>query len=1309
MEKTRLVSLFVGLFLVCSAIFPAPARAGAGAAVGLTPSTLSFGSVTLNTTSAATTVVVTNNSGQGITIQQLSSTLPEFSVLAPALPISLGPHGSRSLQVVFRPDAALAYNGNIVVSAIRGWGGTTTAYLHVSGTGTSPAPPPTQSYLLSSSVSSLNFGNTLVGSSALQAVTLTNTGTGSVNISQVAATGAGFQFTGFSGAVTLAAGQSLALSVSFAPATTGAVAGSISVMSSATNSPGTISLSGTGIQPQVSVIPSSVSFGSVTVGVTNTQTLTIRNPGTAILSMTQASLAGAGFTSSGLALPLSIPPGGSSAFNVGFAPASVGAISGSITFISNTPNSPLMVPLSGTGTSTILQLSASPASLSFGSLTMGTSATQSVTISNTGNSSVSISQISASGAGFSTSGIALPLSLAAGQSTSFSVTFVPTSTGNLPGSVTVVSNATNSSLAVAVSGIGAAVAPTITTQPTSQTVTLGQTATFAVAANGTAPLTYQWQKNGSSITGATAASYTAPATTSADNGSAFDVVVSNSAGTVTSGTAALAVNAAAVAPAITTQPTSQTVTPGQTATFTVVASGTAPLSYQWQKNGSNISGATAASYTTPATTTADNGSAFDVVVSNSAGTVTSNGATLTVSPGSQKTYSTTFPLTENPISEGGNWINGGTTGLDWSNVQTTGGVKAWGTQVPSGLGHNDSIAVLTGAWGTNQTVQGTSAIQVSATNEIAVFLHGTITAHSAQLYKFNCSLGYQEIVKWLGPLGSISVLVHNGSVSCPSGSVLQATAVTNADGSVTLAAYINGTQVNQVTDSSSPYTAGSPGIGFWIGGGGNNNDAGISSFSAQDNTIGSAAVAPAITTQPTSQTVTTGQTATFTALANGTAPLSYQWQKNGSNISGATAASYTTPATTAADNGSIFDFLVSNSQGSVTSSAATLTVNTAAVAPTITRQPTSQTVTAAQTATFTVVANGTAPLTYQWQKNGSSISGATAASYTTPATTSTDNGSAFAVVVTNSAGTVTSSTATLAVNAAAVAPAITTQPTSQTVTAGQTATFTVAANGTAPLSYQWQKNGSSISGATAASYTTPATTTADNGSALAVVVSNSAGTVTSNGATLTVSPGTQKTYSTTFPLAENPISEGGNWINGGTTGLDWSNVQTTANTKAWGTMVPVGAGFNDSVAVLAGTWSTNQTAQGVSAIQPSATNEIEVSLHGTITAHSAQLYEFNCSLGYQEIVKWLGPLGSFTVLAHNGSVSCPSGSVFKATAVTNANGSVTLTAYINGTQVNQVTDSSSPYTAGSPGIGFWIGGGANNNDAGMSSFSAQGN
>jgi hypothetical protein len=449
MAQTRLVCLYVGILLIGSVLFSAPASAG----VGVTPSAINFGSVTVSTSSTVATITITNTSRQSASIQQVSSTLAQFAILAPAMPLSLAPRSSASFQIVFTPNAATTFSGNIVITPGHKGGGPVS--IPVSGSGSPSNSSPIQTFLLSQSASSLNFGSLLVGSSASQSFALTNTGTGSVNVSQVAATGSGFTVTGFPGAVTLAAGQSLPLAANFAPASAGAAVGSISVVSNATNSPLTIALSGTGVQPQISVIPSSVSFGNVTVGVANSQTLTIKNPGTATLSITQASLSGTGFTSTGLALPLSVPAGGSSTFNVGFAPTSAGGVSGSITLISNTPNSPLVVPFSGTGIAATLQLSASPASLSFGSLTTGTNATQSFTVTNTGNSSVSISQVSASGTGFSTNSIALPLSLAVGQSTSFSVTFAPASVGSLPGSVTVVSNATNSPLVITLSGTGA--------------------------------------------------------------------------------------------------------------------------------------------------------------------------------------------------------------------------------------------------------------------------------------------------------------------------------------------------------------------------------------------------------------------------------------------------------------------------------------------------------------------------------------------------------------------------------------------------------------------------------------------------------------------------------------------------------------------------------------------------------------------------------------------------------------------------------------------------------------------------------------
>ena len=359
-----------------------------------------------------------------------------------------------------------------------------------------------------------------------------------------------------------------------------------------------------------------------------------------------------------------------------------------------------------------------------------------------------------------------------------------------------------------------------------------------------------------------------------------------------------------LAPTITTQPAAQSVTEGQTATFSVTAAGTAPLTYQWQKNSTDISGATSATYTTPATAIGDNGAQYSVVVFNGAGTVTSDKATLTV-------------------------------------------------------------------------------------------------------------------------------------------------------------------------------TAASGGPG-----------------------------APTIGTQPANQSVVAGKTATFTVTASGSdggGPLTYQWQKNGTDISGATLSTYTTPVTVIGDSGTAFTVVVVNNAAKVTSNKATLTVTLAAVAPAITTQPTAQTVTEGQTATFSVTATGTAPLTYQWKKDGTAISGATSSTYTTPATSSADNAAVFTVVVTNGTGSVTSSNAALTVTAAApVAPAISTQPTAQSIAAGASATFSVAATGTGTLSYQWKKNGTVIPGATTSSYTTPAMGYAGNGAVYSVVVTDSVGTTTSNTATLTV-------------------------------------------------------------------------------------------------------------------------------------------------------------------------------------------------------------
>jgi hypothetical protein len=211
-------------------------------------------------------------------------------------------------------------------------------------------------------------------------------------------------------------------------------------------------------------------------------------------------------------------------------------------------------------------------------------------------------------------------------------------------------------------------------------------------------------------------------------------------------------------------------------------------------------------------------------------------------PAAHRTYSTTFPLTENPISEGGKWINGQTAGLDWANIRTAAGF-AFGIEIggvrPAPQKYDDSTALLTGAWGPDQMAQAT----VHAVNpqddkiyeEVELRLRSTLSPHKATGYEIciRCSKSakaYTQIVRWNGPLGSFTYLdTANGSrYGVANGDVVKATII----GSV-ITVYINKVQVLQATDST--YKNGSPGMGFYLeGASGVNRDYGFASFTATD-------------------------------------------------------------------------------------------------------------------------------------------------------------------------------------------------------------------------------------------------------------------------------------------------------------------------------------------------------------------------------------------------------------------------------------------------------------------------------------------
>lgn len=617
--------------------------------------------------------------------------------------------------------------------------------------------------------------------------------------------------------------------------------------------------------------------------------------------------------------------------------------------------------------------------------------------------------------------------------------------------------------------------PVIDSQPKPQSVIEGDSACFSISASGTFPLSFQWQKDSIDIAGAIDSGYTIDTAKMADSGCVYRCIVSNIAGSDTSIGACLSVNKKAVAPSITIQPQPQSVSEGQTATFNVSASGTAPLSYQWQKDNTNITGATDTTYTTSVTTMSDSGSVFRCIVSNSAGADTSEEALLEVSQNSVAPTITTQPQLQS-ITEG---------------QTATFSVAATGTAPLSYQWQKDSTNI-TGATSNSYSTPATtlsdsgSLFRCIVTNAV-----GVDTSDNAML-----------LVNTNPVAPTITTQPVEQTVT--EGQTASFTITATGTTPLTFQWQKGNTDISGATNPSytTPATAlvDSGSVFRCIV----SNSAGVDTSDNALLKVSRDIVAPTITTQPVLQSVKEGQMATFSVRAAGTAPITFQWQKDDVDIAGATDSNYTTPATTLSDSGLLFRCIVSNPAGVDTSDKALLQVSVNPIAPTITTQPTQQSVTEGEPATFTVSATGTAPLSYQWQKGGVDVSGATNSSYTTPATALADSGLVFRCIVNNIAGADTSDNALLIVNSMPVKPTITTQPKPNTVLLGETATFSLIATGTSPLSFQWQKDEVDIPGATNPSYPTPAVTKLDDGAVYRCIVSNSIGKDTSDNATLSV-------------------------------------------------------------------------------------------------------------------------------------------------------------------------------------------------------------
>lgn len=262
----------------------------------------------------------------------------------------------------------------------------------------------------------------------------------------------------------------------------------------------------------------------------------------------------------------------------------------------------------------------------------------------------------------------------------------------------------------------------------------------------------------------------------------------------------------------------------------------------------------------------------------------------------------------------------------------------------------------------------------------------------------------------------------------------------------------------------------------------------------------------AISGQPKSATVLDGASASFSVELTGANSPTYQWMKNGTNVSGATSSTLTLAADYKS-NGAKFSVAVKNSDGQALTSAEAI-LNVTPVAVSVQQAPAAS-IAAMQgdKVTLSVLATGTEPIAYQWQRNGSDVAGATQSTLILDNISLLEDGASYTLKLTNPAGSVSTTASVLKVSAKPVAAAIDTQPSDQKVRSGFATSMAVTASGTAPLSYQWFKNGVAITGATSAQYTLGKVTNAEHGAKFSVQVSNAAGpAVQSRDATLNVTP-----------------------------------------------------------------------------------------------------------------------------------------------------------------------------------------------------------
>jgi hypothetical protein len=671
-------------------------------------------------------------------------------------------------------------------------------------------------------------------------------------------------------------------------------------------------------------------------------------------------------------------------------------------------------------------------------------------------------------------------------------------------------------------------APTVTTNPSDQTLCAGSTVSFTAAASGTPAPTVQWQV--STDGGATfndvpgATSTTLSFTTAAgQNGYKYRAVFTNSCDTATSTAATLTVNAA---PVVTGNPSPQSLCSGATASFTAAATGTPTPTVQWQVStdgGASFNDLPGATSTTVSFTSAagQDGYQYRAVFTNSCGTATTTaaalgvgvGASVTTNPSSQSvcagntaSFTAAASGTPTPTVQWQVSSNGGATFSDIPGATSTtlsfgAGAVQDGYQYRAVFTNSCATATTTAALltvKTAPTVTGNPSNQTVCAGASVSFSSSATGSPSAPIHK----KGLVELPGTEAPLPGPPV---QWQVSTNGGATFSdLPGATSTTLTFTSAAGQDGNQYRAV------FT----------------NSCGTATTTAATLTVNTS---PAVGTNPSSQAVCVGSTATFSAAASGTPTPSVQWQVSTdagvtfNDIPGATSStlSFTTAL---AQSGNQYRAVFTNTCGTATTTAAPLTVNTS---PGVATNPSNQTACAGSSVSFTAASSGTPTPTVQWQVSTdggatfNDVPGATSTTLTLTAAAG-QNGNQYRAVFTTSCGTATTTAAVLTVNSA---PSATTTPSNQTLCSGSTVTFTAAAAGSPAPTVQWQvstNGGATFNDVPGATSTTLSFTTAagQSGNQYRAVFTNTCGTATTAAATLTVhvapnvtaNPSPQTTY-----------------------------------------------------------------------------------------------------------------------------------------------------------------------------------------------------